>query len=99
VNIAEVIGWKFKHQSGMSCKEIDGVMTIVDFPGGIPSKTDQNLWTIQYNDYTAAGGEVNKKAQDLLSNKLILSLIEELALLPNGANLLSKVKERLKSKL
>lgn len=54
--ISDVIGWKFNHQSGMRCKEIDGVMTIIEFPGGIPSQTNQDLWTQEYNDYVAGGG-------------------------------------------
>ena len=42
--IAEVIGWKFHHQEGMSTK--NGVIT--EFPGGIPSQTDQDAWTAEY---------------------------------------------------
>jgi len=48
--IAEVLSWKFKDQAGMRTK--DG--KIVDFPGGIPSQEDQDLWTAEYNDYLAA---------------------------------------------
>jgi len=47
INIGAVIGWKFNHQSGMSTK--DG--KIVAFPGGIPSQSDQDLWTAEYDAY------------------------------------------------
>ena len=43
-NIGTVIGWKFNHQEGMST--IDGVIT--EFPGGIPSQSDQDTWTAEY---------------------------------------------------
>ena len=43
-SIAEVIGWKFDYQPGMST--MDGVIT--EFPGGIPSQADQNKWTAEY---------------------------------------------------
>ena len=43
-NIAEVIGWKFNHQPGMSTR--DNVIT--EFPGGIPSEADQLKWTAEY---------------------------------------------------
>ncbi len=55
MSIADVIGWKHNHQEGMRCKEVDGVLTIVEFPGGIPSQADQDLWTAEYE---AAGGAV-----------------------------------------
>tara|TARA_R100000995_G_scaffold36735_1_gene16782 strand:- start:133 stop:426 length:294 start_codon:yes stop_codon:yes gene_type:complete len=48
--IAEVLSWKFKDQAGMRTKDGE----IVDFPGGIPSQEDQDLWTAEYNDYLAA---------------------------------------------
>ena len=51
MNIAEVIGWKFNNQAGMRCKVIDGVMQITEFPGGIPSQTDQDAWTQEYINY------------------------------------------------
>ena len=62
INIAEVIGWKFNNQAGMSTKEIDGVITIVDFPGGIPSQSDQDVWTSEYNTYLSGIGQQNLKA-------------------------------------
>ena len=49
IHIAEVIGWKFDHQEGMSCRENDkGVLVITEFPGGIPSQADQDAWTAEY---------------------------------------------------
>ena len=49
-DIANVIGWKHNHQTGMST--VDGVIT--DFPGGIPSATDQATWISEYEAYVAA---------------------------------------------
>jgi len=43
-NIGAVIGWKFNHQEGMCTR--DGVIT--EFPGGIPSQSDQDTWTAEY---------------------------------------------------
>ena len=42
--ISQVIGWKFNRQAGMSTTE--GVIT--QFPGGIPSQSLQDAWTIEY---------------------------------------------------
>lgn len=50
MNIAKVIDWKFNHQPNMRCKEIEGVLQIIEFPGGIPSQADQDIWTAEYND-------------------------------------------------
>ena len=47
MSIAEVIGWKFNNQSGMTT--IDGVIT--EFPRGIPSQADQDTWTTEYEAY------------------------------------------------
>jgi hypothetical protein len=49
-HISEVIGWKFNHQEGMST--VDDVIT--DFPGGIPSQSDQDAWTAEYEAHVAA---------------------------------------------
>lgn len=54
MSIAQVIGWKFNHQSGMRCKTVGGILTIVDFPGGIPTEADQLLWTDEYNTWLLA---------------------------------------------
>ena len=50
--IAEIIAWKFNSQSGMMTQ--DGVIT--EFPGGIPSQADQDLWR---NEYIAKFGDVS----------------------------------------
>ncbi len=47
-SIADVIGWKFNHQPGMRCAEVDGVITIIEFPGGIPTQIEQDQWTAEY---------------------------------------------------
>ena len=49
-DIGTVIGWKFDHQPGMNT--FDDVIT--DFPGGIPSKKDQDKWTKEYEAHLAA---------------------------------------------
>ena len=53
-NIAKVIGWKFNHQEGMETK--DGVIT--KFPGGIPSQSDQDAWTTEYENAKIEENEV-----------------------------------------
>ena len=52
-NIAEVIGWKFPSQEGMICKEIDGVLVIVEFPGGIPTQANQDQWSAEFDAWMA----------------------------------------------
>jgi hypothetical protein len=52
MSIADVIGWKFNHQPGMRCREDEnGVIQIIEFPGGIPSQADQDAWTQEYINY------------------------------------------------
>ncbi len=72
-SIAEVIGWKFNHQQGMSTRE--GVIT--EFPGGIPSQADQDLWTAEYEAYLptkaweeamAGTDAIPRWAEDLISS-------------------------------
>jgi len=99
MNIAEVISWKFNDQPGMSCKEIDGEFVIVAFPGGIPSKADQDTWTQEYSDWISSGGDRDAKAQELMNNPMILSIIEELELMPGGAGLTTRIQAKLKAKL
>jgi len=99
MSISHVIGWKFNHQAGMRCKEIDGVMIIVEFPGGIPSQADQDTWTQEYNNWIAAGGDKDAKAQELMNDPVILSVIEELELMPGGAGLTVRIQAKLKAKL
>ena len=55
MSIADVIGWKFNHQEGMST--VNGVIN--KFPvtegvtliNGIPSQADQDTWTTEYEAY------------------------------------------------
>lgn len=57
-NIAEVIGWKFNNQPGMRCaQDSNGVMQIVEFPGGIPSVALQTQWTQEYEAWKAASNQ------------------------------------------
>ena len=99
MSISDVIGWKFNHQEGMRCKEIDGVMEIIEFPDGIPSQADQDLWTQEYNDWIAAGGEKDLQAENMINDPIIASIIDELALLPGGVGLQAKIKARILGKL
>jgi len=99
MNISQVIGWKFNHQAGMRCKEIDSVMTIIEFPGGIPSQADQDLWTQEYNDWILAGGDKDAKAQELMTNPIISAILEELELMPGGVGLTARIQAKLKAKL
>tara|TARA_R110002153_G_scaffold273200_1_gene443387 strand:+ start:80 stop:373 length:294 start_codon:yes stop_codon:yes gene_type:complete len=62
-DIAEVIGWKHNHQSGMCTS--DGVIT--EFPGGIPSAEDQALWVEQYSAYLASTAYIAKRKADYKS--------------------------------
>jgi len=81
MNIADVIGWKFNHQSGMRCKEIDGAIEITEFPGGIPSQAEQDLWTSEYQAWVAAGGLLDRETDakwkdDPQNDALMLVLFE-----------------------
>ena len=60
--IGEVIGWKFNHQAGMST--VDGVIT--EFPGGIPSQSDQDTWTVEYEAYKVMA-DIRQKRDALLA--------------------------------
>lgn len=48
-DIGSVIEWKFNNQPGMSTKDGE----IIEFPGGIPSKEDQDKWALEYEDHLA----------------------------------------------
>ena len=50
MNIAQVISWKFNNQAGMSTKDNE----ITEFPNGIPTQAEQNLWTTEYEAHLAA---------------------------------------------
>ena len=56
-NIAEVIGWKFNYQEGMTTR--GGVIT--EFPNGIPSQADQDKWTKEYEEYVSANAYKGKR--------------------------------------
>jgi len=63
-NIAEVIGWKHNHQEGMTCQEnSDGVLEIVEFPGGIPSVEDQKKWSDEYEAHVTANAYKEKRKE------------------------------------
>ena len=89
-DISLVIGWKFNHQEGMRCKEIDGVMTIVEFPNGIPTQADQDGWTAEYNARDEVG-ERHEKAykQELKNSRVLRAIIRSIndGSLVTGANL------------
>ena len=56
-DISAVIGWKFNHQEGMGTR--DGVIT--EFPNGIPSQSDQDKWTKEYEEYVSANAYKEKR--------------------------------------
>ena len=62
-SIAEVIGWKHNHQSGM--ETVENVIT--KFPGGIPSAEDQATWTTEYEAYLASTAYIAKRKADYKS--------------------------------
>lgn len=79
MSIAEIIGWKFNNQPGMRCKEVDGVMTIIEFPNGIPSKEDQDVWATEYEAYLViAELEASLKATDADMPRIVEDLIDTL---------------------
>jgi len=73
--ISKVISWKFNDQPGMMCKEIDGVLKIVKFPGGIPSQADQDLWTAEYEAYIASEQYLDDEAEKGMTSDSVLLLI------------------------
>ena len=56
-DISAVIGWKFNHQEGIGTR--DGVIT--EFPNGIPSQSDQDKWTKEYEEYVSANAYKEKR--------------------------------------
>lgn len=56
-NMAEIIGWKHNHQSGMAT---DGGV-IIDFPGGIPSDEDIDTWKTEYDAHISATAYIEKR--------------------------------------
>lgn len=75
INIAQVIAWKHNNQEGMSCKMVGGALTIVEFPGGIPSQALQDTWTAEYDAYIVAGGDKDDEAQSKLTNDSMLNAL------------------------
>lgn len=59
-NMAEIIGWKHNHQSGMAT---DGGV-IIDFPGGIPSDEDIDTWKTEYDAHISATAYIGKRVDD-----------------------------------
>lgn len=59
-DIGAVIGWKFSHQAGMETKN----NKITAFPGGIPSQSDQDAWTAEYEAHLAATAYREKRAAE-----------------------------------
>ena len=58
--IAQVIGWKFNNQAGMSTKGNE----ITAFPNGIPTQAEQDLWTTEYEAHLASTEYArNRKAE------------------------------------
>ena len=108
MSIAEVIGWKFNNQPGMRCKEINDVMTIVEFPGGIPSQTEQDLWTSEYNAWVAGGGLLDQEADieqkfDPTLKAFALVILDEINLLRTQHSIpvrtIAQLKNAVKNKL
>jgi hypothetical protein len=50
MSIGQVIGWKFNNQEGMSTNGD----VITEFPNGIPTQADQDLWTSEYETHLEA---------------------------------------------
>jgi len=59
MSISQVIGWKFNHQAGMSTKGD----VITEFPNGIPTQADQDLWTSEYEAHLASTEYARNRAE------------------------------------
>jgi len=68
MNIGTVIGWKFNNQEGMAT--VDGIIT--EFPNGIPTQAEQDLWTAEYNAYVKSQAYIanRKSAYPLMEDYL-----------------------------
>ena len=71
-----VISWKFNDQPGMVCKEVDGEVQIVSFPGGVPSKEIQAQWVAEYQAWIASDGEKDRTVNASLNDPVIQTLID-----------------------
>ena len=60
-HISKVISWKFNDQAGMETR--DGVIT--KFPGGIPSQSDQDTWTAEYENAKIEENEIIRAARNV----------------------------------
>ena len=56
MTIADVVSWKFNDQAGMRCMMVNGTMTLVEFPGGVPDQATQDSWISEYTAFVAGGG-------------------------------------------
>ena len=59
MNIGQVIGWKFNNQAGMSTKGD----VITEFPNGIPTQAEQDLWTSEYEAHLASTEYARNRAE------------------------------------
>ena len=59
INISQVIGWKFNNQEGMVTA--NGVIT--EFPNGIPTQAEQDLWTTEYEAHLASTQYARDRAE------------------------------------
>jgi len=103
MNISDVIAWKFNEQPGMRCAEVGGIMTIIEFPGGVPSQADQDLWT---QEYIAAGNgaEMQKQRDSDPANvspflKALVLALNDGSFVPNNNYTLPQIKAIIKAKL
>tara|TARA_X000001036_G_scaffold374805_1_gene363347 strand:- start:1381 stop:1683 length:303 start_codon:yes stop_codon:yes gene_type:complete len=56
-NIANVISWKFQSSDDVM-ETVNGVIT--KFPGGIPSQSDQDAWTAEYEAHRTVMSEIER---------------------------------------
>ena len=100
-SLAEIIGWKFNHQQGMSTiRHEDGTEEITAFPGGIPTQQEIDTWTAEYDAYVLAGGRDTERAIGYITeHPAVAALLEELEKLPQMQGLRSRVIANLKGKV
>ena len=65
-DMAQVIGWKHDHQSGMTV--VDG--EIVEFPGGIPSDSAINTWAVEYRANKAVMTEIERLESQVTQRRI-----------------------------
>jgi hypothetical protein len=97
MNIAQVLSWKFPNQQGMICREdMQGVLRIVEFPGGIPTQVDQDMWTAEHAAYVASDVSKNDAAQRELDNQMALKAVA-LVLIDKGVFTLNELRTKYRS--